>query len=731
MATAAPSDKFLDEIDETFLSCGVCSERYSNAKVLPCQHSFCEHCLIKLVEKTGQPIHCPLCRRKHDIEVSDLPNNYFINEISEAFKNRDVGSQEPKQCVCEKSHANQRCLDCALDICDACARAHLRMPLTQSHRITSLESYQSLIVKDPSSVHSATYCDKHTDSAVKFYCDSCEVAICLECTVIDHRDHKQRYLKDAAAEYKDELVANAEQLKVKENEVHDSKDTIQRMVDSLETRYRQEKKRLEIHTEKTIEEITRKIRNASKQLMDELKDEYKNREVNLRVQIKELESSENSIKYAREYTNNLMHYGNPVHMMSAKNGVTSLLTEIQTLETKQTPVDDDDIQFIPSDNSSMIQVLGALQCKPTYVIGHVPDMTRVGDNINITVTTKKGNAYTQKQSLRAEIKTPDMKTEDVEVKDNKNTSLSVRYTTKMIGEHELSITAYKTHVFGSPVKINVIPKKGLLRKFGGKGSAVEQLRNPYGVIMTRNRNALVCDTGNNRLQIFTLDGNHLNLIEFTNFAEPFSPRYSAISDDGYIFTTSYKKVVVCDVNGKLIRVFGSKELQYPMGLAISPINGNVYVVDNGSHCVRIYSQLGVYMTSFGSSGTGDSQFNGPWDIAIGNTGNIIVSDLRNNRIQIFDNNCRFLNVFGGRGTKEGELNSPQGVAADTDGCVYVCDYHNNRVQKFDPQGKFIARIDSIEDDVSSHRGIYVTDDKPFGKVVVTEWNRGCVKVLTQ
>ncbi|XP_077870289.1 LOW QUALITY PROTEIN: uncharacterized protein LOC100375148 [Saccoglossus kowalevskii] len=420
------------------------------------------------------------------------------------------------------------------------------------------------------------------------------------CTVIDHRDHKQRYLKDAAAEYKDKLVANAEQLKVKENEVRDSKDTIQRMADSLKTRYRQEKKRLEIHTEKTIEEITRKIRNASKQMMDELKDEYKNREVNLKVQMKELESSENSIKYAREYTNNLMHYGNPVHLMSAKNGVTSLLTEIQTLVTKQTPVDNDDIQFIPSDYD-------------------------------------------------------------------------------------------------------------------------------------RDRNVLVCDEGNNLLQIFTLDGNHLKLIKFTNFAKPFTPVYSAISDDGYIFTTDYynKQVVVCDENGKLIRVFGSKEIQYPMGVAISPINGHVYVVDHGSDCVRIYSQLGVYMTSFGSSGTRDSQFNFPWDIAIGNTGNIIVSDYRNNCIQVFDNNCRLLNVFGGRGDKEGEFYGPEGVATDTDGCVYICDYGYNRVQKFDSQGKFIARIDSIEDNVSGPCGIYVSDDKPFSKVVVTEWDRGCVKVFTQ
>uniref|UniRef100_A0ABM0M034 Tripartite motif-containing protein 2-like n=1 Tax=Saccoglossus kowalevskii TaxID=10224 RepID=A0ABM0M034_SACKO len=322
-----------------------------------------------------------------------------------------------------------------------------------------------------------------------------------------------------------------------------------------------------------------------------------------------------------------------------------------------------------------------------------------------------------------------MKIEDVEVKDNEDTSLSVRYTTKMIGEHELSITAYKTHVLGSPVKINVIPKKGFLRKFGENGLAVGQLRNPHGVIITRNRNVLVCDTGNNRLQIFTLDGNHLKSIKFTNFAKPFTPHYSAISDDGYIFTTDHnnKQVVVCDENGKLIRVFGSKELQSPYGVAISPINGNVYVTDFRSHCVRIYSELGVYMTSFGSSGTGDSQFNKPWDIAIGNTGNIIVSDYSNNRIQVFDNNCRLLHVFGCQGNKEGEMNGPMGVATDTDGCVYICDYSNKRVQKFDPQGKFIARIDNIEDDVSSHRGIYVTDDKPFGKVVVIEWGRCCVK----
>ena len=46
--------------------------------------------------------------------------------------------------------------------------------------------------------------------------------------------------------------------------------------------------------------------------------------------------------------------------------------------------------------------------------------------------------------------------------------------------------------------------------------------------------------------------------------------------------------------------------------------------------------------------------------------------------------------FGTSGTGEGEFNRPSGVAVDQDGVIYVADWLNDRLQVFDPEGQFVT-----------------------------------------
>ena len=64
MATAAP-----EEVNK-YMSCAICFERFKEPKVLPCLHTYCKECLVKLMKKKGSDhiITCPECRQ--DIKVS-------------------------------------------------------------------------------------------------------------------------------------------------------------------------------------------------------------------------------------------------------------------------------------------------------------------------------------------------------------------------------------------------------------------------------------------------------------------------------------------------------------------------------------------------------------------------------------------------------------------------------------------------------------------------------------
>ena len=91
---------------------------------------------------------------------------------------------------------------------------------------------------------------------------------------------------------------------------------------------------------------------------------------------------------------------------------------------------------------------------------------------------------------------------------------------------------------------------------------------------------------------------------------------------------------------------------------------------------------GAFLTTWGSSGTGDGQFDFPFGVATDGSGNVYVADDGNHRIQKFDASGTFLTAWGSDGSGNGQFHFPQGVATDGSGNVYVSDTNNQRIQEF-------------------------------------------------
>ena len=47
------------------LTCPVCYELYKKPKYLPCYHSYCEECLVKLQKDSSDSNTCPECRKNY------------------------------------------------------------------------------------------------------------------------------------------------------------------------------------------------------------------------------------------------------------------------------------------------------------------------------------------------------------------------------------------------------------------------------------------------------------------------------------------------------------------------------------------------------------------------------------------------------------------------------------------------------------------------------------------
>ncbi|XP_070546035.1 tripartite motif-containing protein 2-like [Ptychodera flava] len=282
---------------------------------------------------------------------------------------------------------------------------------------------------------------------------------------------------------------------------------------------------------------------------------------------------------------------------------------------------------------------------------------------------------------------------------------------------------------GCPVIIPVI--KGLVKIIGSKGSAEEQYKSPYSVAINKDRDFVTVDHDNNKLQITNREGTFKNILEFKQFKKPFRPRDIAISSDNkyHSLDGNNRHVVVSDENGHVIRCFGQNELKDPWGIGISPVDGNVYVTTRIGHCVRVYTQHGKYLRSFGSQGKGQGQFYWPLGVVISTTGMVFVADRNNKRIQVFNAHDQYLYSFDCQ-SGDGKMRYPGGIAIENDKYVYVTTEYPSSLLKFESCGKFVCRIDSDSDGLNCPIGIALTDDVPC-RVVLTDTDNHCIKVFVQ
>ncbi len=106
------------------------------------------------------------------------------------------------------------------------------------------------------------------------------------------------------------------------------------------------------------------------------------------------------------------------------------------------------------------------------------------------------------------------------------------------------------------------------------------------------------------------------------------------------------------------------------GVAVDSL-GNVYVADTDNNRIQKFNSTGIFITKWGSPGSGDGQFEHPRGVAVDSLGNVYVADSNNNRIQKFSSTGTFITKWGSPGSDDGQLWVPVGVAVDSTDNVYV------------------------------------------------------------
>ena len=243
-----------------------------------------------------------------------------------------------------------------------------------------------------------------------------------------------------------------------------------------------------------------------------------------------------------------------------------------------------------------------------------------------------------------------------------------------------------------------VPSYSWVGQFAGAATSAENggkgLISPYGIAIDPvNRNIVVGDSANGLVQVFDANGN-------------FKSYFGGLGLCCGEYNTYWLGVFPGDRTGDGLFA-GPVD-----GIAVDPVNHNIVVADKFAQRLVIFNSAGQFLKVVGSQGSGPGQFN--WvntafaGVAIDPTSeNIIVSDGGNSRVQIFNSSGVFLSQFGTYGSGNGQFFfSASQVAVDPiNHNIVVADSSNYRIQIFNSAGVYQSQF-----------GTYGQGDSQFGSI---------------
>ena len=643
-------------------NCVYCNNVYSDPKILNCLHSFCKECITKLQQdEETTSIVCPTCNESNPLPeggVSYLPSNIRLREKAEEDKiKQKVTTDVPVPCdSCEDDQAGSSiayCNDCQDFLCEECWKAHQKLRLSRSHSSILLKesSISKVDMPTASSTDNNSKCFDHM-LPLKYYCTQCSIHVCAECSVIAHNGHPVCELSNQAEKSKLVLRNITKKLNVYEQCLETTIPAIDKRKQVVESR-RSKAKNIIKQAFAKLNELIRKREEALLQECNEIAIAKETRLTLQQERIQELLACLNlccslSSIATNEYTD--------VQLLSIARTLLNRATSLQEQVTN-TPTDVCETACITAEvnTDSLIamvvevgSVVDSSPCSNNTTVIIPRTKLGVGAEMKVTVVSRdrSGKRLDEGVSIvRCSLRCNGGKCVECCVNDNDDGTYTVTIQSKILGQHQLSITINGQVIQGSPFRLEVVPQRDY-----------RNINDPVQVVN---------DAG--------------------------SPRYIAFSDDGSMFVTDSSNCIhMYDSTGQWQTTIGSEgdgELQFnaPYGLAIG--GDVIYVAENEGHRIHKLTTGGEFLGTYGKKGTSAGQLTDPYAIGISPDGKIYVSDCRS-RVQAFNPDWSLSHVIDIDG-------DPEGLAFDLSGNVHVTCRCSNSVSVFSPNGDLIRQYDHI------------------------------------
>ena len=610
--------------------CSLCSELYTEPRMLQCLHSFCVKCVKKLLEEQGSEtsLKCPTCKKSSSLPeggVDALPKDLHKVRMATVAQ-YEVKLQGGEETACDRcvkasnGPAVSFCVNCCEFLCKICCEDHKSWRKTLNHELQPVGSSKSdcQSTKDsPASLLSnipeePRKCQLHSDEALKFYCNTCTVLICCDCIVHKHSGHSFDRIEKVAEKEKIDLLTSLGSADGAKSKLDDAIAKGGKVTQQIQAKQRS----IEEEIENAFKTLMKALRKRKETLLAKAAEISLGKQTALTIQGEEFKALRDEIAETCEMITQATQVYTPAEMLSVKAVMADKL-QLLVKQFQEVDVEPCKSEVMPSslDTTELVEniesfgfVTGGSFPGEAKIDLHKPGAI-VGSKKRITITTfdalgklwRHGGEELDVTLSLLGSKDPSIKGNVVD--DNDGTYVAT-FTPSACGEHELSITIENQAVKGSPFVLHARQPRS------------------YDTLLTAQR----------------------------------------------VFQTS----------------------SYSFGVAVDD-NGDMYVAAFYSHGIDVFNQHGTKLRTFGYKGSADGQFNRPSDIAI--RGNILyILEQDNHRVQKLTTSGQFISKFGKRGSENGQLISPRGICLDQNGRIYVSELSGNRVSVFESDGSFAYHI---------------------------------------
>lgn len=686
-------------------NCMICKGRLNSPRVLSCLHVFCESCLDKLlIDESGDSkkadciIECPTCNQGTKVGAkgaASLICDYIFTNIL------DLSTIEPGMLACtsckSKENAISRCNDCANFLCAGCDNAHKYMRCFENHEVVKLDDLQKSAEKV--AIHKPLFCNVHTSENLKYYCFNCQIPVCNDCLIADHKGSEHHYdvitnaekcvridvenlMKEASAKVKycDSAASNLSTALTELQSQHDS------ARDLIEESYQ------------SFKAVLEKCRDNSLKDLEKLHSE---RELKIMDLLHSVEKTVEKIDGVCKFTSRVLDQANAAEFLSMKKLISSQFINLINATPKA------DINYSLEFDSKFEKfeqlaqdTFGKFRTEstPPSPKESTPPPTLPG--LPPVLVSRSMNSSNSQSALTGSV----------------TASSPISLPTSMQSSFDGDISGLGTgFILPSVLTPDSPPQQTLANSMSPAtlptvvGSAIPGFNSIAEYNLQRLAN--IAETTPDMSDSIVSSGNpnpssqHITLADLISGDQRAFNNLQALAKMGLNNNDFHTDLTANHllargaspgIDSLLTDFVGLPQSTSPIA-SIPSLGDELNIPGFSSISVpgRTKATPMQIRCKFGALGTSKGQFNSPHGFCLGVDEEIIVADTNNHRIEVFEKNGSFKFQFGVPGKEEGQLWYPRKVAVmHTNSKFVVCDRGNerSRMQIFSKNGHFMKKI---------------------------------------